>query len=179
MSSPQGRTPPSPSPLLNSVARTVLIFIALLAAIALVLEWEFFERVLVGPLTRVTTWLSGGILRLSGYAVEVEGTYLVSGGFSMNVLNGCNGVYAISIFLAAIAAYPSRWSEKARGAALGGVLLFLVNVGRVVSLFLIGVHIPEWLEWFHIYFWQTGIVLIAILIWFFWEDRMVRHEEAG
>ena len=175
---PAGPAAPPP-PLLSTVARAILIFVVIIACLALVLKWKPAEVWIHDPMNRVATVLSAGILRLAGLPAEVEGSSLVSDGFSMNILKGCNGVYAISIFLASVLAYPSRWTEKARGAVLGGLFLFLVNVGRVISLFLVGLYRPEWAEWFHVYFWQTGIVLIAILAWFFWEEKMVRHEGPG
>lgn len=157
------------------ILRTAVTFIILLAILALLLEWGVIRRWLIEPTTRIEAYLSATILHLAGMELEVRRTSLVSNAFTMNVLNGCNGIYAFSIFLAAVLAYPSRWSEKAKGAILGGLFLFTVNLVRILSLFLIGLYLPGWLEWTHIYFWQTLIILISLLTWFHWESRWVHH----
>lgn len=155
--------------------RTAATFIVLLAVLALSLEWEVIRRWLIEPATRIEAFLAATILHLAGLEIEVRKTSLASNAFTMNVLNGCNGVYAFSIFLAAVLAYPSRWSEKAKGVILGGLFLFTVNLIRILSLFLIGLYLPGWLDWTHIYFWQTLIILISLLTWFHWESRWVHH----
>ncbi|MBI4161291.1 MAG: exosortase H [Acidobacteria bacterium] len=162
-----GRRPP--------ILATALLFLGCLAAFALLLEWPAAEAVIVDPITRLQARLAGALLRLAGSGVNVDGTSLVRGGFTMNVRNGCNGVYALSIFLAAILAYPSRWREKAAGAIGGGAVLLAGNLARILSLYLVGVRFPDQLEWFHLYFWQTGMAVLALGVWFWWENRWVRH----
>jgi len=46
------------------------------------------------------------------------------------------------IFLASVLAYPATWKEKLLGLAVGQPVLVVLNVVRVVSLFIIGVYAP-------------------------------------
>ena len=61
---------------------------------------------------------------------------------------------------------------KAFGAALGLVALTLVNLVRIISLFLIGSAYPEYLEVAHLLVWQTAIILFAIVLWLLWVGRL-------
>lgn len=171
-SAPPGAGDPVPR---RAIIRVAAGFLLVLAAFALLLEWDAFESAVVEPVTRAEAASAAAVLRLSGSDVRVEGTSLLTEGFTMNVLNGCNGVYALSIFLAAVIAYPSRWREKIAGLTLGSLFLFAVNLIRIVTLFAVGVLLPAWLDWFHLYFWQTLIVLVSLSTWFYWEQRWVRH----
>jgi exosortase/archaeosortase family protein len=56
-------------------------------------------------------------------------------GGGLNVRNGCEGVEALFLLLAAFAVAPLSWKSRAAGLLIGVVAVFCVNELRVLTLF--------------------------------------------
>lgn len=130
--------------------------------------------------TAVLTRLSAVSLHALGFAVSSGPRTLAATDrtFAVVIGNGCNGAWAHLILLASVLAYPASWKEKLLGLAFGQPLLLVLNLLRVVSLFLIGVYIPAAFRAAHVYIWQFLIIGFAMLIIFVWADRFVVRRAA-
>jgi exosortase/archaeosortase family protein len=117
------------------------------------------------------TWTSVG-LNVIGFSTTVNGTILASDSFAVNVVAECTAVGPLVLFMGAILAYPSPMKSKGIGLLLGLVVLTGVNVIRIMSLFWIGANYPEYLDVAHLLVWQSIIILLAIVLWLFWVDRL-------
>jgi exosortase/archaeosortase family protein len=51
---------------------------------------------------------------------------------------------------------------------VGTAFLAVVNLIRIASLFLIGIHFPKTFELMHGEVWQIAFILLAILFWALW-----------
>jgi len=156
---------------------SALIFVAtMVIGGSLLLSTRLQDRELTS-LSLVITELSDATLRTLGFDVGRESrTLFVPGGsFGMRVDNDCNGAWAHLIFLAAVLAYPASWKEKLLGLTVGQSLLFLLNVVRVASLFVIGVYVPSVFRATHVYVWQFLIIGLALLLFVVWVDKFVRR----
>src|SRR5205823_6180960 len=91
--------------------------------------------------------------------------------FAVNIKNGCNGVEALIIFVAAVLSFPATWRSRTIGLLLGTVAIQLINLVRVVALFLTGAYLPKMFESSHTVIWQTIVILCAVLLWIFWANR--------
>ena len=85
--------------------------------------------------------------------------------------NGCNGVEAMLILVAAVLAFPAGGRARAAGVAAGVIVLQAANLVRVVSLFWLGVHHREVFETFHTAVWQTALILVAVAVFILWSRR--------
>ena len=156
---------------------SALIFLATMGlGGALLLSTRLDEREF-RSFTLFITEITGSALGALGFSVARDGQMLfVPGGFfNMRIGNDCNGVCAHLIFLASVLAYPASWKAKLVGLAVGQPLLFLLNVFRLMSLFVIGLYIPAIFRAMHVYVWQFLIVGLALLLFFIWADRIVRR----
>src|SRR5436305_5821103 len=95
-------------------------------------------RVTVAPFTRGLTAASGAILRLLGQQVVTEGTVIRGAGFAVDIKNGCNAVEAVAFLAAAILAFEAPIAFRIGGAIAGSIILELLNLARIVSLYLVG-----------------------------------------
>jgi len=152
-------------------ARFLAAFLLVLAGSFLLLSWRPVNDRVVEPFTAGVARASGVALRLVGEDIVRTGTVLRSPSFAVNIRNGCNGVEAMVILLAAIVAYPAPWRARAIGLALGTVVIQLVNLIRVVALFLTGAYLPRFFDSSHTLVWQTVVILVALLVWVFWAKR--------
>ena len=116
-------------------------------------------------------WTSIG-LGFVGISTTVNGTILASENFAVNVVAECTAIGPLLLYAGAVAAYPARLKSKGAGIILGLVVLTLVNVVRIVSLFWLGLTFPQYLDVAHLIVWQSGIILLAIILWLFWAEKM-------
>lgn len=125
----------------------------------------------IEPFTAGVAKASGIALDLIGQDVTMNGTRIRNARFAVNIRNGCNGVETMIIFLAAVVAFPAPWRARAWGLVLGIVAIQIVNLIRVVALFLTGAYFPRFFDSSHTVVWQTIVIAFGVLLWIFWANR--------
>ena len=93
---------------------------------------------------------------------------LRSSAFAVDVKNGCNGVEAMLILVAAVLAFPAGWKARLAGVAAGTLVIQALNLVRVVSLFWLGTHRRDVFDLFHAAVWQTVLILVAVGLFVLW-----------
>ena len=155
---------------LGRTGRSAGLFIVLLGLLeGLYLLTDQSEAVVI--FARTTAHLTAMALSVLGETVRVEGVSLYSPQLNMLIVSECTAITPTMVFVAAVLAFPSSVSVKLKGLLLGIVALYLINLVRVVSLYYIGIHAPDQMEFAHIVVWQTVMVLIAIGLWSLWAAR--------
>lgn len=125
------------------------------------------------PFTEGITAVSAAVLRGIGQAAEVsEGTLIRTTGFIVDVKNGCNGIEAIILLIAAIGAYPAPIKHRIAGIIGASILLQAINILRISMLVWLGAHHPDIFQLFHVAVWQTVIILISVLLFLLWSSRV-------
>ncbi|HEY3176218.1 MAG TPA: exosortase H [Candidatus Polarisedimenticolia bacterium] len=158
----------------RSVLSFVLYFGAGITLSSILIQIDAVDQGVVVPFTGLIARAGGAVLNLMGMGTQVTGT-VISGerGFSVNILNGCNGVYVMAILISAVLAFPSTWKEKLVGLAIGIPGIQIVNLIRIVSLYYLGLRRPALFEEFHLYVWQAGVIILSMAIWLFWAEVLV------
>jgi exosortase H (IPTLxxWG-CTERM-specific) len=146
----------------------VVRFSALLFAMYVIVALEPVDRAVIQPFTASIATVSTAVLRAVGEQLEVQSTVMRSGSFGVNVQNGCNGVEAIVLIVAAMIAFPSSLRAKLAGIALGFGAIQLFNILRVVTLFWIGKYHPALFEAFHLAVWQIVMMLFSFALFVAW-----------
>ena len=82
------------------------------------------------------------------------------------------GAEAVVFLVAAILAFPATWRQRAVGLAAAIGLIQILNLARVVTLFLINRYKPDLFELFHLAIWQTVIGGAAIALFYVWTTRV-------
>ncbi|MEM7355772.1 MAG: exosortase H [Acidobacteriota bacterium] len=149
----------------------LLIFILILGGGFTFLSFKPVNDNVVEPFTGGVAKVSGSVLNLIGQDISMEGTIVRNNRFAVNIRNGCNGVETMIIFLAAVLAFPASWKARGVGLALGLIAIQVVNLIRVVALFLTGVYFPKFFDSSHTVVWQTIVILFGVLLWIFWANR--------
>ena len=147
-------------------------------ALSLVLYFGYLGSGLVDHVARWTASSSSLALNLLGSSTSVDGTVLRSSGFAVDIVGECTAVGPIVLFMGAVAAYPAGLRAKAAGVALGVVLLSAVNLVRVISLFWLGSAFPQYLDVAHVLIWQTALIVIVIVLWLAWTERIAHARNA-
>jgi len=152
------------------------LFIVLLGASFTLISLNWINDHAIEPFTGGIARLSGAVLNLFGQHVVLRGT-VIQGRFAVNIRNGCNGVEAMLIFLAAVLAFPASWRSRLAGLALGILAIQVINLVRVVSLYLTGAYLPRFFDASHTVIWQSVVILCGVLLWVFWANRLPPRDE--
>jgi len=132
---------------------------------------KWFIEVVVDRLALALSGLIGAVLELAGNEIIRVGTIIKSNGFSMNIYYKCTGVYQTAGFVAGVLAYPTAFRAKVVGVVWGSLVIGFINVFRLVSIFYIGLYIPEWVAFSHSVIWEALMILSTILVWRLWARR--------
>jgi exosortase H (IPTLxxWG-CTERM-specific) len=152
----------------NPVLLFVVAFALLLGVFYGLTLTPLFKNKLFPAYLRSNARVSSAILRGMGYPCVSVGTSVTTGSFSIEIRRGCDAVEPTALFAAAVLAFPGLFRRKAVGVLVGTVVLALLNLVRILSLFLIGVHAPRFFEAMHADVWQAFFILLALVLWGLW-----------
>jgi exosortase/archaeosortase family protein len=155
--------------------RFVGVFVGLLALYFWLGESDWAVRYVHAPLSRALAAVVGVLLQPFGL-VTVGGDRMRFESYEAQVVEACNGVLPTFLFLAAVVAFPCRWSNRGWGILWGIPAIAAINIARIFSLMLLGAHRPDLVERVHIDVWQTAVVVLAMALWLFWAERTRRRE---
>lgn len=166
----------------NRRARFLTIFLLTLFASFAFIAWNPINDRLIIPFTSAIAAVASWILNLLGQQTSAFGTSISSASFAVDVKNGCNGIEAMLILLAAILAFPMSWRVRLQGIVLGTLLIQILNMIRITTLYLLGKYHPQLFDIFHNAVWQVVIVFSAVVFFFEWVRRVAstsKLETAG
>ncbi len=163
------------------ISKTNLILVgrlALFVGTIAFLGWfsliDIGRRLFVDPITQSAVFASHALINLFGGDAARQGTVLIGPQMSLDVRDACNGVVAMVLYVAAVVAHEARLVSKLIGLALGLVAIWIVNLVRIVTLYAVAAIAPQRLEFFHIYFWQTLIIIAVVVFWYIWANWTMR-----
>lgn len=180
-SKPAPATPPSTEPFWRRYRREITfltVFLLLLGGSFTLISVPWVNDNAVEPFTAGIARVSGVVLDLIGQNVTMQGTVIRNSRFAVNIRNGCNGIEAMLIFLAAVLAFPATWRSRLLGLGIGILAIQVVNLIRVVALFLTGIYFPSLFDTSHTVVWQTVVILSGVLLWIFWANRFAAPASA-
>ena len=153
---------------IRKLKRFLLLYFVYFLVGNLVLTLPVAKTWFVAPWTRLNSqWAATIATPLTGPFHVVE-TLVDTGGLTLSVKPGCNGVHALIMCVGAIVAFPASWSRRAMGVLLATAGIFAMNLVRLASLFYVAQRYPIHLELFHVYIWQPLIALLAFGLFLSW-----------
>ncbi|HVT61013.1 MAG TPA: exosortase H [Thermoanaerobaculia bacterium] len=155
----------------------LVLFVVLLGGSFSLIALNWVNDHAVEPFTAAVARLSGATLNFFGQHVVMRGTVIQGHRFAVNIRNGCNGIEAMLIFLSAVLAFPASWKSKLLGLALGTAAIQVVNLVRVIALYLTGVYFPKLFDASHTVIWQSLVILVGVLLWIYWANRFASRRE--
>ena len=152
-----------------------LMFCGILLLFSGLLRTEFFQTHLITPHLHQIANLCGMLISKIGTSCEISGTTILSEKFSITIVQGCDSLYPTILLWAALLAHPVSWKSKMFGIIAGAVILFIMNIIRVISMFYLGRSFPSLFGPVHLYAWQALFILLTLAIWLLWAVK-VSHE---
>lgn len=127
---------------------------------------------------RATADVSADVMNTFGYDdVTAKGQALNSSKGSIAVERGCDAIAPTALFVSAVLASPAPIASKVL-AVFGGIfILMVINVVRIITLFLTAAHWRAAFDIMHLDIWQALFILLAILLWAFWASWTTQRQK--
>lgn len=166
----------------KSVIKFMLTFLLVYAvlSIAYKLYLDFSEGGTYYPdyVTNLTARQSQSLLETIGYETVVEPhpdeasmKLIIRGKYVARVIEGCNSISIIILFVSFILAFAERWKPTLIYLLAGSVLVYAVNLIRIVILSIGLFHYPWRREILHTVIFPLIIYGLVFLLWMFWVNR--------
>jgi exosortase H (IPTLxxWG-CTERM-specific) len=96
--------------------------------------------------------------------------------FTFHVVADCGAIPSMSIFLAAVLAFPAPWSRRFLGILLGIPVLYALNILRLACLGALGAWVGPGplFDFAHHYVWQGIFIVFVVAVWLLWVEYVVR-----
>lgn len=125
----------------------------------------------------VNTQASLAVLKTVGYAdLNRTGNTLHSKTASITVERGCDAVEPSALFAAAVLASPVVFSSRLIAVVVGVSILMIINLVRIISLYLTAVHWRSAFDVMHLDVWQAVFIFLAIFLWALWASWAVQRQ---
>ena len=152
----------------NPVLKFLGVFCGLMIVFYTVTQFQWFKDTVFKWNIKVNAIISNWILNILQQKTHVEGSKIMSNSFVVDIHRGCDALEPIAFFVFALLAFPAPVKRKAMGILWGVVILFGLNLIRIVSLYLIGLKSERLFEFMHADLWQVIFILAAIVLWGIW-----------
>lgn len=151
--------------------RASYIFIAGVFVLSIVSFWitnqDFFNAI-AQPILNVYAKISSFLINIFGYSTRASGELLISKSFSLEIRKGCDAIAPMLLYTFAILFFPTEFKNKPKAILFGLILLFALNLVRIVSLFFTKEFFPSLFGVMHTEVWQILFIAFTLFIWLRW-----------
>ncbi len=122
----------------------------------------------------ITITISEKIIRILGYEVYTDGDrqLYIDGSSGIWIGDNCNAITLIALFAGFIIAYPGNVIRKLWFIPLGSLIIFVLNVIRMVVLTIIDTYSRAWTEFNHTYTFNIIIYGVIFILWIYWAKKL-------
>jgi exosortase H (IPTLxxWG-CTERM-specific) len=170
---PAAETPPDKPPR-RGIARFVLVFAGCVALYYVLSGTTIFRDHLFPGYLRLNARVTAAALGLIGQQVTVNDNCVLSRKFFLTVERGCDAIEPTMLLIAAVIASPVAWRSRLVGIVFGTLALAVLNILRLITLYLTGVYWPAAFEIMHVDVWQAIFIFLALLLWIIWALRAIK-----
>lgn len=175
----------------RSVIKFILTFILVYALLSitykLYLDFSKDSKYYPDYFTNLTARQSQSLLQTIGYDSkivphpnEASLKLVINEKYVARVIEGCNSISVIILFVSFIIAFAERWKPTLLYLLAGSTLIYAVNLARIVVLSVGLYHYPWRREFMHTIIFPLIIYGMVFLLWMFWVNRYAkirRHDE--
>lgn len=129
---------------------------------------DAFSKSFLPAYLSVVATVTSATLSLIGFSNYTSGTVVGSQAFSMNIAYGCDALEPTFLFVVVVLAFPAQWKKKIIGIVGGVLILYSINIIRLITLFLTGIYKREYFELMHIEIWQALFIFLALILFVLW-----------
>ncbi len=146
------------------------IFLGSVILYYLISSAEWFQKS-TAPLLIFYAKLSAVILNVLGYKIHTNQAILYSNVGALEIKEGCDAIAPAVLYAASVLAFPLTLKSRLNGLWQGILAIFILNIIRIVSLYIIYAEARDWFEFMHVEFWQSFFVVFTLVLFLYWIRR--------
>ena len=164
----------------------LIVYLLLSYCYKLYLDFSDGSKYYPDYLTNLVAKQSQALLETVGYSTTIEPhsneasmKLIINNKFVARVVEGCNSVSVIILFLSFIIAFADKFKITALYIFVGSILIYSVNLIRIVILSIGLYHYPWRREILHTVIFPLIIYGMVFLLWMFWVNRFSKIQTAN
>jgi exosortase family protein XrtM len=169
-------TPTRPSPARHPA--TFLLLFAVFYGLFYAAYFAVPDRLLVREVYEPTLVAPAGVL-VNLISASEQATWadnrLQSRRAILDVVRGCDGIGLLLLLTAAVLAFPAPWRLKLVGVLGGWLVMYLLNLARIVGLYFVVAYQGAWFIPLHTLLIPGALVLLGGLYFHLWTAWVVRQ----
>lgn len=88
----------------------------------------------------------------------------------LHLVDGCSGISAMGLFVGFIIAYPGKWNHRVYFISFGILVLYAVNIIRIVALSIVQSRLPAIFDVMHDYSTTAIFYIVIFVLWMVWAN---------
>lgn len=164
----------------------LLRFICVYILLVVLYKW-YLNQFNTGPfevdfITRFVTSVADSVIQYLGYHSEIESNLhessmilLINDIPIVRVIEGCNGVSIILLFMAFVVAFSGPPKTTFIFALLGSIMVFILNIIRIILISIALYHLPLYENILHNILFPLIIYGIVFILWLIWINKYSYH----
>lgn len=156
----------------------MLVYVLLSVVYKLYLQYSDGSKFYPDYITNLVSIQSETLLNSFGYETQVlphpdepSMKLILNGEYLGRIIEGCNSVSVVILFLSFIVAFSGKLKTTFFYILSGSVLIYTVNLLRIVILTVGLYHYPEYSHVLHTVIFPGIIYGMVFLLWIFWVNR--------
>ena len=156
----------------------MLVYVLLSVVYKLYLQYSDGSKFYPDYMTNLVSLQSETLLNSFGYKTQVlphsdepSMKLILNGEYLGRIIEGCNAVSVIILFVSFIVAFSGKLKTTFFYILSGSVLIYTVNLLRIVVLTVGLYHYPEYADVLHNVIFPGIIYGMVFLLWIFWVNR--------
>ena len=139
-------------------------------------KYTTYDQLFIRKIIEVCTYM----LKLFGFktfASKVLNDFQVFGIDGSNgvwIGGGCNGITLMFLFAIFVIAYPGSFKHKWWYLPLGILIIYSINIIRIVGLAMMALYMPQYLEFNHTYTFTFIAYSIVFALWMLWVNKFAK-----
>ncbi|MFY0629784.1 MAG: exosortase family protein XrtF [Flavobacteriaceae bacterium] len=136
------------------------------------------------PITTTVAEQTESVLSFFGYDAahmqheeEMSVKMLINGNYTARVIEGCNSLSIIILFLSFIFAFPGSLKSTILFGLVGGLIIYGVNILRIAFLTVMLYKYPNQQEFLHNLVFPAIIYGITFLLWVLWVHKFSNYKK--
>lgn len=128
--------------------------------------------------TQLVAHQTQAVLNTMGYQTILENhpdepsiKTIVNGVYLARILEGCNALSVIILFVSFMVAFAGRLKPTVLYILAGSVIIYAINILRLVFIMIVLCHYPQYQELLHGVIFPLIIYGTMFLLWMFWVNR--------
>ncbi len=159
----------------KALLRFFVVFAVLMVLFYAFYYSEFYTNYVMPPLLGLQAKIASLLLNLMGFGTTALNETVLNHQFRVNIRGGCDGLEGTALFISAVLAFPfASWKSKWRGVVVGVLILGIVNIIRIVILFLSGIYWRSAFEFLHLHGGVILFTIFSVLLWIIWVNRRLK-----